>query len=137
MREKLPGERGDGSMAQVPRKVLADMHVPPALRRWTVRLTLAFAVALAIAYAPGDSESEARHLRGQLEDARREARELEAGNARMAAEVDALRNDPSAIEARARDELGMVFPGEIVLKLEGDLAEPAPVVVPPVAGGAP
>jgi cell division protein FtsB len=36
----------------------------------------------------------------------------------MAAEVEALRTDPSAIEAHARDELGMVYPGEIVLRLE-------------------
>ena len=49
-------------MGQVPRKVLADMHVPPALRRWAVRLALAFAVALAIAYAPGNSESQALSL---------------------------------------------------------------------------
>jgi cell division protein FtsB len=105
-------------MGQVPRKVLADMHVPPALRRWAVRLALAFAVALAIAYAPGNSESQALHLRHQLEDTRRETRELEAANARMAAEVEALRTDAQAIEARARNELGMVFPGEIVLRLE-------------------
>jgi cell division protein FtsB len=102
----------------VPPKVLADMHVPPALRRWAVRLALAFAVALAIAYVPGDSERQAVRMRRQLEDTRREARELEAGNRRMASEVEALRDDPEAIEARARNELGMVFPGEIVLRLE-------------------
>jgi cell division protein FtsB len=111
-------------MAQVPKKVLADMHVPPALRRWTVRLVLALAVALAIAYAPGNSEGQAQHLRRQLEDARREARELEAENARLAGEVDALRTDPRAVEARARNELGMVYPGEIVLRLEGVEAAP-------------
>lgn len=94
------------------------MHVPPALRRWAVRLVLALAVALAIAYVPGNSESQAVRLRAQLDDARREARELEAGNARLAAEVEALRDDPTAIEARARNELGMVYPGEIVLRLE-------------------
>ncbi len=99
-------------------RVLADMHVPPALRRWAVRLTLAFAVALAIAYVPGDSERQAVRLRRQLDDSRREARELEVGNLRMAGEVEALRDDPAAIEARARSELGMVYPGEIVLRLE-------------------
>lgn len=99
-------------------KVLADMHVPPALRRWAVRLALAFAVALAIAYVPGDSEGQAIKMRRQLEDTRRETRELEAGNLRMAAEVEALRTDTEAVEARARNELGMVYPGEIVLRLE-------------------
>jgi len=102
----------------VPTKVLADMHVPAALRRWATRLVLALAVALAIAYVPGDSEHQAVQLRRQLADARREAKELEAANARMATEVDALRTDPEAVEARARNELGMVYPGEIVLRLE-------------------
>ena len=102
----------------MPTKVLADMHVPAALRRWATRLVLAIAVALAIAYVPGDSERQAVRMRGQLEDSRREARELEAGNARMATEVEALRTDAEAIEARARNELGMVYPGEIVLRLE-------------------
>ena len=105
-------------MAKVPSKVLADMHVPPALKRWTVRGVLAIGVALAIAYVPGNSESQAQHLRQQLDETRRETRELEAGNARLAAEVEALRTDPEAVEARARNELGMVYPGEIVLRLE-------------------
>lgn len=102
----------------MPTKVLADMHVPAALRRWATRLVLAIAVALAIAYVPGDSEHQAVQLRRQLADARREAKELEAANARMATEVDALRTDAEAVEARARNELGMVYPGEIVLRLE-------------------
>ena len=101
------------------RKVLADMHVPPALRRWTVRLVLAIGVAAAIAYVPGNSEHEAVYLRRQLDDTRRETRELEVGNVKMQAEVDALRTDPAAVESRGRNELGLVYPGEIVLRLEG------------------
>jgi hypothetical protein len=31
------------------RKVLADMHVPPAWRRWIARVSLALAVAMVVA----------------------------------------------------------------------------------------
>lgn len=98
------------------------MHVPPALRRWSIRLVLAVVVAAAIAWVPAGDDARAARLRRQLDELRDEAAELRARNARLAAEVEALRTDPSAIEAHARDELGMVYPGEIVLRLE----RPAP-----------
>lgn len=100
-------------------RVLADMHVPPALRRWSIRLVLALVIAAAIAWVPGGDDARAAHLRRQLDGLRDEIVALKARNARLAAEVEALRTDPSAIEAHARDELGMVYPGEIVLRLEG------------------
>ena len=101
-------------------KVKADMHVAPALRRWTIRGVLALVVAGAIAYIPagGVDDREAR-LRRQLDATRAEATELRAGNALRAAEVEALRTDPSAIERRARDDLDMVYPDEIVIRLDG------------------
>ncbi len=40
-------------------------------------------------------------------------------NARMRREVEALRDDPRALERAAREELGLVKPGEIVFSLEG------------------
>jgi cell division protein FtsB len=39
---------------------------------------------------------------------------LEAENARLAQEIAALRSDPRAIERLAREELGLVRPGETV-----------------------
>lgn len=94
------------------------MHVPPALRRWSIRLVLALIVAAAIAWVPAGDDAQAAHLRGQLDAIRAEATTLRAKNAKLAAEVEALRTSPAAIEAHARDELGMVYPGEIVLRLE-------------------
>lgn len=94
------------------------MHVPPALRRWSIRLVLALIVAATIAWVPAGDDDRATRLRRQLDGIRAEAAALRVKNARIAAEVEALRTDPSAIEAHARDELGMVFPGEIVLRLE-------------------
>lgn len=99
-------------------RVLADMHVPPALRRWSVRLVLAIVVAALIAWVPAGDDDRATKLRDQLESMRAETATLRAKNARLASEVEALRTDPAAIESHARDELGMVYPGELVLRLE-------------------
>src|SRR5215510_7766475 len=43
-----------------------------------------------------------------------ELQELRAENGRIAAEIDALRRDPRAIERIAREELGLARPGETV-----------------------
>jgi cell division protein FtsB len=39
-------------------------------------------------------------------------------NARLAGEIEALRRDPKALERAAREELGFVKPGEIVVNVE-------------------
>lgn len=99
-------------------KTLADTHVAPALRRWLTRLGLAIVVAIAIGYAPGEvlrREPRAVKLEGQLHQVEAEAREIAAGNAALVREIDALRNSVGAIEDRARADLGMVYPDEIVL----------------------
>lgn len=99
-------------------RMKADMHVPPALTRWTVRALLAVVVAAAIAYIPaGGVDGQAARLRQQLDDARAEAAALRKGNLALAAEVEALSTDAGAIEARARDDLDMVYPGEVVIRL--------------------
>jgi cell division protein FtsB len=100
-------------------RVLADMHVPPALRRWSVRLVLATVVAALIAWVPDGDDDRAMKLRDQLDGLRAEGARLRVKNGKTAAEVEALRTDPKSIEQHARDELGMVYPGELVLRLEG------------------
>jgi cell division protein FtsB len=101
-------------------KVLADMHVPPAMRRWATRLLLAIVVAIAIGYLPGEvmrRDPRALKLETQLEQLQGDARTLAAGNTALAREVEALRSDVRAIEDRARADLGMVYPDEIVLRV--------------------
>lgn len=44
----------------------------------------------------------------------REIEQLKAENSRLAADIAALRSDPAAIERLAREELGLVRPGETV-----------------------
>ena len=60
------------------------------------------------------TQSEVARIEREIEEARqvRDAR---------AAEVDGLDKDPAAIEAAAREDLGMVFPGESVVPIpEGE-----------------
>jgi cell division protein FtsB len=54
-----------------------------------------------------DQRHRAEVLAGEVED-------LQAENARLAAEIAALRSDPRAIERLAREELGMVRADETV-----------------------
>lgn len=97
------------------------MHVAPAVRRWIVRLALAIVVAIALGYVPGGvvgRDPRAPRLAGQLDALEREARALALTNAALASDVAALRSDVHAIEDRARDDLGMVYPDEIVVRVK-------------------
>ena len=99
------------------RKV-ADMHVPPAVRRWATRLGLAIVVAIAIGYAPNEiahRDPRAAKLEMQLDQLDTEARVLASSNAALLREVEALKTDVRAIEDHARTDLGMVYPDEVVL----------------------
>ncbi len=96
------------------------MHVAPPLRRWMMRFGLAVVVAIAIGYVPGEllrKDPRAAKLQDELEQYRAEARELAAQNAALYREVEALRSDVGAIEDRARADLGMVYPDEVVLRV--------------------
>jgi hypothetical protein len=102
-------------------KILADMHEAPAIRRWGMRLGLALVVAIVIGYAPGQvlrRDPRAVKLEQQLEELRAHAKDVAAGNAVLARDVEALRTDVGAIEDRARADLGMVYPDEVVLQVK-------------------
>ena len=119
-------------------KIVADMHIPPAFRRWGARLALAVMIAIAIGYVPGQvvrRDPRAAKLAAQIEQLAAEAREVGARNAALRRDIAALRSDIGAIEDRARADLGMVYPDEIILRLpqEPAMQEPAPER----AGGAP
>jgi len=96
------------------------MHEAPAFRRWVVRLGLALVVAIAIGYVPGGvlrRDPRAIKLEAQLGTLQSEARDLAAGNALLARDIESLRTDVRAIEDRARADLGLVYPGEVVLRI--------------------
>ena len=85
-----------------------------------VFLGIGLALVLAVVSALGERGLR-RVNRVSLEVARIEAlnSELEAENEQLSREVEALRNDPLAAEAVARDELGLIRPGERVFRFEG------------------
>ena len=96
------------------------MHEAPAIRRWAVRLGLAVIVAILIGYVPGQvlrRDPRAVKLEQQLAELRAHGREVAAGNAALARDVEALQSDVRAIEDRARADLGMVYPDEIVFEV--------------------
>ena len=96
------------------------MHVAPAFRRWATRLGLALVVAIALGYAPGQAmrrDPRAAKLQLQLDQLEIDAKQLAAGNAALFRDIEALRSEVGAIEARARADLGMVYPDEIVLRV--------------------
>ena len=84
-------------------------------------------VAIGIGYLPAQlikRDPRAVKLEEQLAKLRSEADELAARNAALVHEIHALENDVGAIEDRARSDLGMVYPDEIVVRVQ-----------PPVEGG--
>lgn len=96
------------------------MHIPPALQRWSVRLVLAIVVATVIGYVPGHvlrRDPRTGKLREQIDTLDVEARALAAGNAARRREIRGLATDVGAIEDRARADLGMVYPDEVVFRV--------------------
>jgi cell division protein FtsB len=98
------------------------MLTPPRRRAFLASLGVA-AVLLGLSAADPDGLRKWRRLA-------REARRIEAENVllvreneRLRRDVRALQGDPAALEQAAREDLGYVRPGEVVVKLD---EEPAP-----------
>lgn len=94
-------------------------------RSWLIRLVLASSFAVALAFVPagveqGHARRELERLRARLADTRARRDRLRAENRRLRLEVRGLAGDPRAIEDRARRDLGMVYPGELVIQLEDE-----------------
>src|SRR5262245_52069026 len=96
------------------------MHMPPAFRRWGTRFGLAVMIAIAIGYVPGQvarRDPRAAKLEGQIEAMTAEAREVATRNAARRREIEALHSDVKTIKNRARTDLEMMYPDEVVLRL--------------------
>jgi cell division protein FtsB len=93
------------------------------LSTWLGRLLLAAVIAGALAYIPyrvygSDGYVKYRKLSGQLGELKAGNQSLVTNNADLRREITGLKTDPEAIRRVARDELGMVGEGEIVIKIE-------------------
>ncbi len=83
----------------------------------------AAALAVALAYLPyrlldGSGARKADELRVQYERTIAAKRTLAMDNERLRRQIEALKNDIVAVEDIAREELGMVRPGEIIFRIE-------------------
>ena len=80
--------------------------------------TIALAVAaVAILGYGGQSLARVWHMKREVETLEREIAGLRAETTELSATVSRLRSDPDTIEKVARETLGLVKPGERVLKL--------------------
>jgi cell division protein FtsB len=102
-----------------------DRERPPRLRQ--LRLALLFLAALVVASVMGN-RSLVRLYQMHVEKGAltQEVEQLKTTNATLAEEVRQLRTDPARVEAIAREELGLVKPGETVYEFR-----PAPTTAPP------
>lgn len=77
-------------------------------------------MVLALASAFGENGFRRVHrLSAEVERIEAMNADLAAENSRLVRKVEALRDDPATAKAVARDELGLVGPGERVFRFEG------------------
>ena len=99
---------------------------PSPLRH--LRLAIVFLLALVVASVMGNRSLirmyQMHRDRATLE---REIEQLTAANTSLAEEVRTFRTDPARVEAIAREELGLVKPGELVYEFRST----SPPVSPP------
>lgn len=88
-------------------------------RRQLLWAAAAAALVLAVGSAAADGGFR-RYFRlsADVRQLREKTAALREENARLKAEIAALRDDDAALERAAREELGFVRPGELVLVLE-------------------
>jgi cell division protein FtsB len=91
-------------------------------KTWAGRLAAAVVVVFVLAYVPyhvyvRSGLARTIVLRSDLTALRAHNQELASENERLAREAEALRTNPAAIERVARDELGWVRAGEVVVDL--------------------
>ena len=98
-------------------------------KTWAGRLAAAVIVVFVLAYVPyhvyaRSGLARTIVLKRELAALQAHNRELSADNDRLAREAEALREDPAAIERVARNELGWVRAGEIVVDLSPSQSSP-------------
>jgi cell division protein FtsB len=93
------------------------------LVRWLFRLGGAALLAALLAYLPhrihqSDGYVRMTRMQDELADMERRREALSRENRLLEREVRRLRRDLDAIDRVARDDLGLVQPGEIVIQVE-------------------
>jgi len=91
--------------------------------RWLALILLVLLIALQAKFWLGDGGMREIHtLRGSVAAQKAQNAKLEKRNEALAADVDDLKHGDQAVEARARNNLGLIKPGEVFYQVIG----PAP-----------
>ena len=93
---------------------------------------LLFLTVLGIAGVKSTHDLDAARQRKLMLETRIQSTETEIG--RLRNRIERLRSDPGLLERLAREDLGMVRPGDVVIELprEGELPEPLTIVPAPM-----
>jgi len=93
---------------------------PPLWRRRGLHLLLGFVTLVLVIDALVGEKGllESVRARQQYQQLERSLEDLKRQNARLREEARRLREDPAAIESLAREELGLLRPGEVVFILK-------------------
>ena len=113
----MPSAVQDAPVARSRRKSQSSTSsVPPATRRRTLQMLLVFVtLVLVINALVGERGlTETLRARKQHQELVTSIEQMRAENARLRDEARRLRSDPSTIEALARQELGLIKPGEML-----------------------
>lgn len=111
--------RGDEPPDEPARSAPNARPEPAAVRPASYFLvSLVFSVLLFALFFVGDRGFlQARRQRVELRAAQEEVARIDAENRKLEAEVNALKNDPRALEKVAREKLQLVRPGDVVVVL--------------------
>jgi cell division protein FtsB len=119
--ETLPDPRRSAGVEPLRRRRVAPAPPPPWRRRGVHMLLLFVTLVLVIDALAGEKGLlESMRARRQYQQLARSLDDLRRENARLRDQVRRLRDDPAAIESLAREELGLVKPGEIVFILKDE-----------------
>jgi cell division protein FtsB len=116
--EKNRGTRRAGAVAgpsPLRRKPVLAAPASPLRRRAVQYLLVFVTVVLVVDALVGDrGVLERLRARKQYQELDQSIEMLKVENAQMRGEIRRLRDDPSAIESLAREELGLIRPGEVL-----------------------
>jgi cell division protein FtsB len=127
----MPSAVQDVAEAAPPRRKprVTTSSVSPATRRRTLQLLLAFVTLVLIINALVGERGlmETLRARRQHQELVSAIEQLRAENARLREDARRLRTDPGTIEALARQELGLIKPGEMLFIIKD--ARPAQTTI--------
>jgi cell division protein FtsB len=121
VQESRPDPRRTAGVEPLRRKRVAPAPFS-AVKRRTVNLLLIFVTVVLIADALIGEKGliESIHARRQYRELSASLEALRRDNQRMRDDVKRLREDPGAIESMAREQLGLIRPGEVLFIIKDE-----------------